>query len=50
MCIILFCQIRGATPVEAALLAGEEKTGIAIQQMVYELDAGTILAAKKFPF
>lgn len=43
----LLPKFRGATPVEAALLAGEEKTGIAVQQMVYELDAGTILATKE---
>jgi len=35
---------RGATPLEAALLAGDEETGVTIQQMVKELDAGDILA------
>lgn len=43
----LLPKFRGATPVEAALLAGETKTGITIQHMVYELDAGNILAAKE---
>lgn len=43
----LLPKFRGATPVEATLLAGEEKTGIAIQQMVYELDAGDILASRE---
>ena len=43
----LLPKFRGATPVEATLLAGEEKTGIAIQQMVYELDAGDILASQE---
>ncbi|MBP9821579.1 MAG: methionyl-tRNA formyltransferase [Candidatus Pacebacteria bacterium] len=34
---------RGASPIESAILAGDTETGIAIQQMVYELDAGPIL-------
>jgi methionyl-tRNA formyltransferase len=38
---------RGASPVEAAILAGEAETGVAIQQMVSELDAGDIIATKK---
>lgn len=38
---------RGASPVEGALLAGETQTGVTIQQMVYELDAGDILAQKR---
>lgn len=43
----LLPKYRGATPVEAALLAGDTKTGIAIQQMVYDLDAGDIIANKE---
>ncbi len=35
---------RGATPLEAALLAGEKETGVTIQKMAKELDAGDILA------
>ena len=38
---------RGATPVEAAILAGDTETGVAIQQIVYELDAGPIVALEK---
>lgn len=34
---------RGATPVESTLLNGDNKTGVSIQHMVYELDAGDIL-------
>jgi len=34
---------RGASPVEAALLNGDEKTGISIQQMEFKLDSGPIL-------
>lgn len=33
---------RGATPVEAALLAGDETTGICLMQLVEEMDAGPI--------
>ena len=40
---------RGATPVEAAILAGDTTTGVTIQQMVQKLDAGPILAAKELP-
>ncbi len=35
---------RGASPVEAAILAGDAITGVTIQQMVYKLDAGDIVA------
>ncbi|MSU74289.1 methionyl-tRNA formyltransferase [Candidatus Kaiserbacteria bacterium] len=35
---------RGATPLEAAFLAGDIETGVSIQRMVKELDAGDILA------
>ncbi|OGG77932.1 methionyl-tRNA formyltransferase [Candidatus Kaiserbacteria bacterium RIFCSPLOWO2_01_FULL_52_12b] len=40
----LLPKYRGATPVESALLAGEKETGVTIQKMVRELDAGDILA------
>lgn len=42
----LLPKYRGASPVEGALLAGETETGVAIQRMVYELDAGDILASR----
>lgn len=35
---------RGATPVESAILAGDTETGVAIQRIVYKLDAGAIVA------
>jgi methionyl-tRNA formyltransferase len=38
---------RGAIPVEAALLAGDTETGVTIQTMVREVDAGDILAQEK---
>lgn len=40
----LLPKYRGATPLEGALLAGETKTGVTIQKMVKQLDAGDILA------
>lgn len=38
---------RGASPVESAILAGETQTGVSIQKMVFELDAGPIIAEQK---
>lgn len=43
----LLPKYRGASPVEAALLAGEEETGVSIQQMEFALDSGPILAEEK---
>jgi len=40
---------RGASPVEHAVLAGDTETGVTIQIMVPELDAGPILAVSAFP-
>jgi len=40
----LLPKYRGATPLEAALLAGDRETGVTIQKMVEELDAGDIVA------
>jgi methionyl-tRNA formyltransferase len=40
---------RGATPLEAALLAGEKETGVTIQKMAKELDAGNIIAQESTP-
>lgn len=38
---------RGASPVEAAILAGDTETGVSIQQMIFKLDAGPIIAEEK---
>lgn len=38
----LLPKYRGAAPVEAALLASDAETGVAVQRMVYALDAGPI--------
>ncbi|MCR4334067.1 MAG: methionyl-tRNA formyltransferase [Patescibacteria group bacterium] len=43
----LLPKYRGATPLETALLMGEAETGVTIQKMVRELDAGDILAQEK---
>ncbi|TSC65092.1 MAG: methionyl-tRNA formyltransferase [Parcubacteria group bacterium Gr01-1014_91] len=40
----LLPKYRGATPLETALLSGENETGVTIQKMVKELDAGDIIA------
>lgn len=40
----LLPKYRGATPLEAALLAGERETGVTVQKMAEELDAGDIVA------
>lgn len=43
----LLPKYRGASPVESALLSGESKTGVSIQQMVYKLDSGPIIAKEE---
>jgi methionyl-tRNA formyltransferase len=40
---------RGAAPVERAIMAGDEETGVTIHQTVKELDAGPIAAQRAFP-
>jgi methionyl-tRNA formyltransferase len=40
---------RGAAPVERALLAGDEMTGVCIMKVVEQLDAGDILASVSTP-
>lgn len=45
----LLPKYRGATPLEAALLAGEQETGVTVQKMARELDAGDIIAQKAAP-
>jgi methionyl-tRNA formyltransferase len=40
---------RGAAPVERAVMAGEEETGVTIIALVKELDAGPIAAQEAFP-
>jgi methionyl-tRNA formyltransferase len=40
---------RGAAPVAAAILAGDEETGVTIMQAVLALDAGPVLAQRRVP-
>jgi methionyl-tRNA formyltransferase len=42
----LLPKYRGATPLEAALLAGDRETGVTIQKMAKKLDAGDSIAQK----
>lgn len=43
----LLPKYRGASPLEACLLNGDEETGVSIQQMEYRLDSGPILREEK---
>jgi methionyl-tRNA formyltransferase len=40
---------RGAAPVERALMAGDDETGVTIHETIAELDAGPIAAREAFP-
>ena len=43
----LLPKYRGASPVESALLAGDAVTGVAIQKMAREMDAGDVIAMRE---
>lgn len=38
---------RGASPIQAAILAGDPETGVSLQKMVLALDAGAVVAEAK---
>jgi len=40
---------RGAAPIQRAILAGDQQTGVTIMRVVFELDAGPMLAALPTP-
>jgi methionyl-tRNA formyltransferase len=40
---------RGAAPVERAIMAGDDETGVTIHETVAELDAGPVAAQDSFP-
>lgn len=40
---------RGASPIQAAILAGDAETGVSIQRMVLALDEGDVLLEKRTP-
>ena len=39
---------RGAAPIQRALMAGDEKTGVTIMQLVHKLDAGDMLHKEEY--
>ncbi len=43
----LLPKYRGASPVESAILNGDTETGVTIQKMEFEMDAGAIIAQEK---
>lgn len=45
----LLPKYRGASPVEAAILAGETETGVTIMYQSMELDAGDIILQRRVP-
>jgi len=45
----LLPKYRGASPLESAILNGEDETGVTIQEIEYKLDSGPILATQKIP-
>lgn len=45
----LLPKYRGASPVAAAILAGEEETGVTIIEVVLALDAGPMVAQRALP-
>ena len=40
---------RGPSPIPAAILAGDNETGVSIQRLALKMDAGAILAAERLP-
>lgn len=40
---------RGASPVQAAILAGDDETGVSVQRIVLALDAGDVLLERRTP-
>ena len=45
----LLPRYRGAAPIQRAVMAGDDTTGVTIMRVVRELDAGPMLAAEAFP-
>ncbi|MCL2038514.1 methionyl-tRNA formyltransferase [Candidatus Saccharibacteria bacterium] len=43
----LLPKYRGSSPVESAILNGDEKTGVSIIKLVAEMDAGDVLAVRE---
>jgi methionyl-tRNA formyltransferase len=45
----LLPKYRGPTPIQAAILNRDRETGISIQQLALEMDAGDLLVQERFP-
>jgi len=45
----LLPKYRGATPVESAIVNGDQKTGVSIQNMRLQLDTGPVYAKREIP-
>jgi methionyl-tRNA formyltransferase len=45
----LLPKYRGPTPIPAAILGREKETGVTVQRLALEMDAGDILAQERFP-
>jgi len=44
----LLSKYRGPSPIESAILHGDDKTGVTIMQLTAEMDAGPLYTAKEF--
>ena len=45
----LLPKYRGAAPMQRAIMAGETETGVTVQRIVMEIDAGDIIATQSIP-
>lgn len=45
----LLPKYRGASPIESAILNGDDKTGVSIMELVAEMDAGPVYATRELP-
>lgn len=45
--VSLLPELRGAVPMQMAILQGLEKTGVTLQKMVFELDEGPIISTRE---
>lgn len=45
----LLPKYRGAAPIQRAIMAGEERTGVCLMWMVREMDAGDVIACAETP-
>ncbi|MBI9105918.1 MAG: methionyl-tRNA formyltransferase [Spirochaetales bacterium] len=43
-------KFRGASPIQSALLSGDDETGISIQRLALKMDSGAILAQEQYVY